>query len=331
MTSSVESIKSGFATPIALLNFNRPHLARQVFDVVRQIKPQRLLLVADGPRADKPDDARLCAEVRAIFDEIDWECEVSRNFSETNMGSFKRNSTGLDWVFDSVEEAIILEDDCVPSLSFFPYCAELLEQYRNDTRVGVISGNCFVPPGPAQDDASYFFSAYALTWGWASWRRVWKQVDLTMSWWESVSGTEMLTTLHQTPQESEYWVKLYEGISSGSYKNAWDHQIILSGFRHSQLCIIPSVNLISNLGCGEDGTHLKDANSPLANIPTQELSFPMRTPSKIWRSGSMDHAIFKTRIDINIPPSLTHRILAIIARFLPALLKRRLKKLIRGG
>jgi len=126
--NGVDENISAFDVPIALFNFNRPELTRRVFEIVKQIKPRQLLLVADGPRESRPNDLSLCAEVRAVFDEIDWECEVFRNFSDSNLGSFKRNSSGLNWVFDTVEEAIILEDDCVPALSFFPYCKEMLNK-----------------------------------------------------------------------------------------------------------------------------------------------------------------------------------------------------------
>lgn len=289
------TVKSGFGVPVALFNFNRPHLTRQVFEVVRQIKPRRLLLIADGPRASRPDDARLCAEVRAIFDEIDWDCEVSRNFSDTNLGSFKRNSSGLNWVFDTVEEAIILEDDCIPALTFFPYCEELLERYRDDLRVGVIAGNNFVPPRGKQRDASYFFSAYALTWGWASWRRVWRQVDMDMSWWKPDTGQKMLRTLFPRSAEWRYWYELYERIHSGQMKNAWDYQLILSSFRHTQCCIIPSVNMVSNIGFGPEGTNCFDETSLMHDVPRGELEFPLVHPADVRRSGSVDHAIFRVR------------------------------------
>jgi hypothetical protein len=325
------NLKVGFNVPIALFNFNRPDLTRKVFEVVRQIKPQRLLLVVDGPRKDRPDDARLCAEVRDILDEVDWDCEISRNFSETNMGSFKRNSSGLNWVFETVEEAIILEDDCIPSLSFFPYCAELLERYRNDTRIGVISGNCFVPPSLAQSDTSYFFSAYPLTWGWASWRHVWKQIDLSMSWWEPETKIEMLSTLHQDSEESEYWIKLCEAIRSGKQKNAWDYQLIMTCFLQSQFCVVPRVNLISNAGYGDGSTHCIDSSSLLANLPTMEMDFPLKHPVEMWRSSKMDHAIFQIRFDTYVPPTLTQKIITKIAPFIPAAFKIRIKKWVRRG
>lgn len=299
----------GFGVPIALFNFNRPHLTRRVFEVVRKVKPRRLLLIADGPRPSKPDDARLCAEVRAIFDDIDWDCEVSRNFSDTNLGSFKRNSSALNWVFDTVEEAIILEDDCIPSLSFFRYCEELLERYRNDPRVGVISGNNFGFPGIGHSNDSYFFSAYTYTWGWASWRRVWREVDLTMSWWEPDAGREMLRALFPCAAEWRSWHALYENIRGGATKNAWDYQLLLSSFRRSQYCAIPRVNLVSNIGFGTDATNCKDEFSSLQNFPRGELEFPLVHPADVRRSIQVDHAIFCTR-----SPTLWQRAINRLAR-----------------
>lgn len=291
--SEALAVKDGFNVPVALFNFNRPQMTRQVFEAVRQIKPRRLLLVADGPRSSRPDDVQLCAEVRAVFDEIDWVCEVSRNFSDTNLGCFKRISSGLDWVFDTVEEAIILEDDCVPSLSFFPYCEALLERYRDDPRVGVISGNNLGFPSVGRMRDSYFFSAYSFTWGWASWRRVWREVDLAMSWWEPEAGKEMLRTLFPRKAEWQYWHELYEHIRLGKSKNHWDYQMLLSLFRHSQWSATPRVNLVSNIGFGADGTNCLDGNSPLQNFPRSEHELMLVHPKNVRRSARVDHALFR--------------------------------------
>lgn len=286
---------SGFGVPVAILNFNRPHLTRQVFEVVRQIKPRRLLLIADGPRADRPDDVRLCAEVRAIFEEIDWDCEVSRKFSDINLGSFKSNSSGLNWVFDTVEEAIVIEDDCIPSLSFFRFCEELLERYRDDPKVGVITGYNLGFPEPGNQNDSYFFSAYVLTWAWASWRRVWKQVDLDMSWWTQKKGKELLQGSFPQPAERRYWYALYKRIHSGVMRNAWDYQLMLTSCRHAQHCIIPSVNMVSNIGFGVDGTNCFDESSPLQDVPRGEIGFPLVHPTEIRRSAETDSEIFRIR------------------------------------
>ncbi len=297
-----------------MLNFNRPHLTRQVFDIIRQIKPKRLLLVADGPRESKPDDARLCAEVRAIFDEIDWECEVSRNFAETNMGSFKRNSTGLSWVFETVEEAIILEDDCIPSLSFFPYCEELLERYRDDERVGVIGGYNFLSNQIDKEKDSYRCSVYSHIWGWASWRRVWQQIDLDMSWWSPEKGKDMLQKLFSNPDEIQYWFRLFESINNKERRNAWDYQLNLSTFSRGQLCTIPNVNLISNVGFGSDAANCMDESSPLQNMPRGELEFPLSHPKEICPDKQADNKIFNRYIQPPVPHPLIQKISGIYNR-----------------
>lgn len=290
---SGSAVKDRFGVPVALFNFNRPQMTRQVFEVVRQIKPRRLLLVADGPRASRPEDVRLCAEVRAIFDDINWDCEVSRNFTDTNMGSFKRNSTGLNWVFDTVEEAIILEDDCVPSLSFFPYCEELLEKYRDDPRVSVISGNNFGPTRYCRNSDSYYFSAYTFNWGWASWRRTWKAIDISMSWWEPELGKELLYSMLPKNNEWKYWYELFERIRHGKQKNSWDSQMLLTSLRYSQCCAIPRVNLVSNIGFGADATNCIYEDSPLQNLPRGDLRYPLIHPREVRRSIKIDHAVFR--------------------------------------
>jgi len=143
------------STPVALLIFNRPDLTRIVFDAIAQVKPRQLFIVADGPRC--PEEVIKCQQAREAVKKVEWECEVFTNFSDENLGCKHRISTGLDWVFSKVEEAIILEDDCLPTQSFFYFCQTLLEHYRHDTRVMHISGNNF-QGGRKRTDYSYFLS-----------------------------------------------------------------------------------------------------------------------------------------------------------------------------
>ena len=154
-------------TPVALLIFNRPECTERVFAAIRQAKPSMLLAIADGPRPDRPDDIAKCAAARAIIDRVDWDCEVFKNYADTNLGCGVRPATGISWVFDRVETAIILEDDCIPHPDFFRYCDELLTRYRDDERVMHISGNNFWA-GKYQHEDSYLFSRYTLSWGWAT-------------------------------------------------------------------------------------------------------------------------------------------------------------------
>jgi hypothetical protein len=171
-------------TPVAFLIFNRPDTTAKVFEAIRQAKPPKLLVVADGPRPDRPDDIEKCKAARGVVEQVDWDCEVLRNYSDVNLGCKKRVSSGLDWVFNTVEEEIILEDDCLPHPTFFRFCEELLDYYRHDERIMVISGDNF-QFGRNCTEYSYYFSRYNHCWGWSTWRR----------------SKELLPTMYDLPSE----------------------------------------------------------------------------------------------------------------------------------
>src|SRR3989344_7840291 len=162
-------------TPVAFLLFNRPETTARVFAASARAKPPNLLVVADGPRANRPGEAELCAAARAVIEKVDWDCEVVTHFSEVNLGCKCRMSSGVDWVFQTVPEAILLEDDCLPHPSFFRFCEEMLEGYRNDERISMIGGTNF-QKGRERSPDSYYFSRYTHIWGWASWRRAWQKI-----------------------------------------------------------------------------------------------------------------------------------------------------------
>ena len=191
-------------TPVVLLIFNRPDTTERVFETIRQAKPPKLLVVADGPRADKPGEAEKCAAVRAILDRVDWDCQVIQNYADTNLGCRERVSSGLNWVFETVEEAIILEDDCLPHPTFFRFCEELLERYRHDDRIMTISGNNLQFGRPHTEDG-YYFSRYTHIWGWASWRRAWRFYDLEMKAWPELRNTNWLAEKMKSERSANYW------------------------------------------------------------------------------------------------------------------------------
>lgn len=291
-----------FETPIAIFTFNRPQLTKRLLDILAQIKPSRLLVVSDGPRPHMASDVEKCQLVRGYFDNLDWECNVERNFAEKNMGSFPRNSSGLNWVFEQVEEAIILEDDCLPDLSFFFYCQELLHKFRDDSRIGLISGNNYLKQPIKSQMPSYFFSSYATTWGWASWRRTWRQVDLNMPYWPEFRDSGMLRHSVYSSSEARYWRKIYDAILEGNMKNAWDYQLILTCLKFNLLTIVPSVNLVSNVGFGPDGTHCLDDSSPLHDMPKGKLEFPLAHPDEVQCSALVDYELFRVRFQPVQPP-----------------------------
>jgi hypothetical protein len=276
-------------TPIAFLIFNRPETTAEVFESIRRAKPAKLLIVADGPRTDRAGEAEKCALARAIIDRVDWNCEVLTNYSDVNLGCRERISSGLKWVFDTVEEAIILEDDCVPHPTFFPYCEELLDRYKDDERVMVISGQ----KSQIQyhrTQYSYSFSRYFHVWGWASWRRAFQNFDARLDLWPEIRDSDFLKDLLIDERTVKYWSDIFQGVFDGKI-NTWDYQWLFACWIRSGLMILPSVNLISNIGCTVEATHTVNTNHPNANDPTEAITLPLRHPPFVIRDTRLDRLI----------------------------------------
>ena len=230
--------------PVAMFVFNRPDLTAQVFEVVRRVKPTMLFISADGPRPDRPDDVRLCRETREVVHAVDWPCDVHWNLREQNLGCGPAMSQGISWVFEHVDRAILLEDDCVPDPSFFVFCNELLERYENDSRVLQIAGSNLAAPVEAFAGASYSFASLPLVWGWATWRRAWEQYDFEMRSWPAFRDHGMLGGLHASRRRRAQLRREWDHIHSGN--GTWDHQWQYTVMSQHGLSIYPSTNLISN-------------------------------------------------------------------------------------
>lgn len=277
-------------TPIAFLIFNRPDTTERVFEAIRQARPPKLLVVADGPRLDRPGEMDKCKVARAIIESVDWPCEVLRNFSDVNLGCRDRVSSGLDWVFSNVEEAIILEDDCLPDLTFFRFCEELLEKYRYDARVMMISGDNF-QFGRRRTPYSYYFSRNAHIWGWASWRRAWSKYDVAMQMWPEIRDGAWQIDLFGNRRLANYWRKIYENVFNGKI-NTWDYQWSFSCRVQNGLVILPNSNLISNIGFYSAATHMA-AQSEFANMQRTSISFPLQHPPHMIPDSKADAFVEK--------------------------------------
>jgi len=275
-------------TPVTFLIYNRPELTERVFAVIAQARPKTLLVVADGPRPDRADDADKCKRARAIIDRIDWPCDVRMNLATTNLGCRRRVSSGLDWVFRQTEESIILEDDCLPDPSFFGFCENLLSRYRDDPRVMLIAGSNFQSSRWACP-TSYYFSRYAPIWGWATWRRAWRLYDVDIQCWPGLKACDWLSTFLPDPREVQFWTEAFDRVHSRGY-NTWDYQWTFACFAGKGLSATAAVNLVTNLGFGEGATHTTAA-SPLANRPTGSMS-SLRHPSDIEPSNAEDDFVF---------------------------------------
>jgi hypothetical protein len=312
-------------TPVAFIIFNRPDLTEHVFAEIARARPPKLLVVADGPRTEKAGEAEKCIATRAIIDRVDWKCDVLTNYSDTNLGCGRRPSSGLHWVFEQVEEAIILEDDCVPHPTFFRFCEELLEQYRNDERVMHISGNNFF--SQQRMPFSYFFSYYSLAWGWATWRRAFQHYDPEIKLWPVLRNTSWLMDVLGDPRAVEHWKKIYD-LSHASIDNVntWDFQWLFATWAHRGLSILPNTNLVSNIGFREDATHTRGATNTLANLPRLEMRFPLKHPPCMVRDKTVDQIIFERTI-MPRQLSLYEKLRVKFAAALPDLVRKSLSSL----
>lgn len=264
---------------VAFFIFNRPVLTSKVFEVIRQVKPNRLFIIADGPRADRSDDSKKCAVARAVVEQIDWKCEVLRNYSNRNLGCGQRVATGIAWVFEEVEEAIILEDDCLPNPTFFQFCGHLLAKYKTEPQVMTISGSNWLGKWrPKKQD--YHFSVCGGFWGWGTWRRAWQGYDHEMKLWENDNIREQIKNYIGNEQ-------LFERVNRRFTKtynkeiDTWDFQFMLHCWLRSGLEVVPSVNQISNIGFGQESTHTTNPYDIRSNLRRYPISFPLKEPNTL--------------------------------------------------
>jgi hypothetical protein len=269
---------SPFENPaVLLLVFNRPDLTARVFEAIRNARPPRLYVAADGPRAGRSDEPEKCKAARAIATAADWPCTVKTLFRTENLGCKRAVSSAIDWFFGEEPEGIILEDDCLPNRSFFAYCRELLARYRTDERVWQVCGSRYVPDDIGlEDGASYFFSRYGPVWGWASWRRAWKAYDADLKRWPEMSQEPLISSAYPDAVEKRAKKKLGDRLYRGEI-DTWDYQWgMAKNFNHG-LSVIPAKNLIVNIGFGEDATHTSAADN---RSPREffEIEFPLSVP-----------------------------------------------------
>lgn len=269
-------------TPVLFLIFCRPETTRRVFAAIREAKPRRLYIAADGARKHRPGEAERCETARKIATAVDWDCEVHTLFRNENMGLGKGLSSAITWFFEHESEGIILEDDCLPSPSFFTFCEAMLERYRNDTRVMEIGGNNFEKPGVRENEYSYYFSDLAYIWGWATWRRAWNLNDFLMKHYPEVKQKGYLNGHFSSLYERHYYQYVFERMYKNDEKicrqNVWSYQWQFACKIHSGLVIVPNSNLVVNLGIGVEATNTTNPKGVGNNLKLEVMEFPLRHP-----------------------------------------------------
>jgi hypothetical protein len=286
--------------PILFIVFNRPDVTAAVFEAIRAARPARLYVAADGPRPDRPEDRERCAETRRVATAVDWPCEVKTLFRDENLGCGEGPSGAITWFFEHEPEGIILEDDVLPDPSFFRYCAELLERYRDEPKVMAIGGGGYFDAASAPETSYCFCHAFE-PWGWASWRRAWRHFDFEMEGLERFLQQRRLRQLVPKGAANEaFWRETL--LATKNDRSIWDYQWAYAIFKANALVAYPRANLITNLGFRTDATHtvlFKAADThPLANLPVSPLTFPLSHPAALAPDKTAEASFYEIRLEV---------------------------------
>jgi hypothetical protein len=270
----------GFSVPILLIIFNRLETTKRVLAEIKKIRPLSLFIAADGPRQDRMSENEKCEEVRNyVINNIDWDCAIKTLFREKNLGCKLAVSSALDWFFTQTAQGIILEDDCLPDQSFFPYCEELLRFYQDNEKVFMISGNNFLLKRQTER-ASYYFSRLTHIWGWASWRRAWGTYDISLKDYPEFIENKIIEKVWSSKNVREYWLQCFNMVHENKL-DTWDYQWTYNIWKHDGVCIAPRVNLVSNIGYGSEETHGSAQKSKTLDRPLEVMNFPLIHPESM--------------------------------------------------
>ena len=299
-------------TPVLFLIFNRPDTTKRVFESIREAKPSRLYIAADGPRKGKIGELELCTLTREITNEVDWNCEVKTLFRENNLGCKVAVSSAINWFFENEEEGIILEDDCLPNQSFFMFCQTLLNYYRDNEKVMHIGGANF-QGGIKRGDGSYYFSKYNHIWGWATWKSAWKNYNISMQIYSPEKTTHLLRSIFDTKREITYWEKIFSDVVAEKI-NTWDYQWTYNIWSNNGVAILPNKNLVRNIGFNADATHTASEDiMSIGNIPLEEIDIIVH-PQTIFVDKEADRYGFNNIFHPSLLKFATKKLLSLISK-----------------
>ncbi len=271
--------------PVLLVTFNRLDTTKKVFEAIRQYKPDKFFVASDGAREFKEGELDIVNQVRNyVTKNVDWECEVKTLFREKNLGCGVGPFDAISWFFSNVEMGIILEDDCVPTKSFFTYCNELLEKYKYEEKILSLTGYNII--GSIGTKESYIFSRYLYGWGWATWSRAWKKMDFKLEKYIETRNKGELKKYYHSYVERKIIDKKVDDCIKGNV-SAWDYQWIISHHMNNALTVVPRINLVENLGFSDvNSTHTKENYWDMRFLRhnSNEMAFPLIHPSEIQES-----------------------------------------------
>jgi hypothetical protein len=260
--------------PVLIIAFNRPDLAAELINILRQNRVMKIYFAVDGPRPDRTGEIERCLAVRNLIKQFDWGCEVQTRFAEQNQGCKYGPANAINWFFDNVDSGIILEDDCHPVSDFFPFATELLVKFADDHRIGMISGHNFYQ-FQTDKTSSYYFSKLPIISGWATWRRAWAFQDVSLSRYR-VKMDQIKASLGHSTRFRNYWWKYIDQWEAGL--DSWAIPWAIALFANDMLCIKPAVNLISNQGYRDDSTHTSFEYDSQRYESTKSLAWPLVHP-----------------------------------------------------
>ncbi|MGC9151225.1 MAG: nucleotide-diphospho-sugar transferase [Microbacter sp.] len=279
-----------FDVPILFQIYNSLETSLRVFEEIKKVRPLHFYLVQDGYRRNYLHEESECLQVReAILAKIDWECHLVTLFRKNNLGPGKGTADAIKWFFDQVEYGIVLEHDCLPHPDFFDFCSSLLYKYKNTDQIKLINGSNYQMEKKF-NKSSYYFCSSGQLWGWAGWKRTFINYTADINQIDYDSLSKKIKSLFKTRREQYYWGQTYQWIKNKQV-DTWDYQLMYMIWQEKGLIIQPNVNLISNIGFGEQAIHCKDEFSTLANNTTKNI-LPLKHPAKIKRSYKADTNYF---------------------------------------
>lgn len=293
---------------ILIIIFNRPDFSALLLKQLEILKPTKLYIVSDGARDEQ--EKIIVEESRMIFNTIGWKCDIKYNYATYNMGLKNRIISGIDWVFENEEQLIILEDDCIPHPDFFPFCETMLAKYKNDENVMCINGCNLNQILTINNNASYFFSRYANSWGWATWRDSWNKFDRDLKGLHDTDiNTKFKRVLPSGLRARLYWKYIFSKVQS-SHINSWAFRWMFTLFENNAFAIVPKINLISNKGADSRSTNTRGKlhfiNLPTGKLLTSEIIDPTNLETDSIYDSWIENTIYSK--------SLKYRLLWIIKK-----------------